>query len=183
MSANSDKYQKAVAGFSSIVDEVTDWSAPSPCEDWSASDLVGHVIGGLQVVSSVETGAEPERRDPSANVKGGAAQAFAAARDAALGALTEGNLGQTVQSPMGPMPLDQMLGMFLTPDVLIHTWDLGTAAGIKVALDEQLVDETYNALLPLDEMIRAPGVFGPKVEPPTGADAQTKLMCFLGRNP
>jgi uncharacterized protein (TIGR03086 family) len=183
MSTNSDKYRTAVAGFSSVVDSVKDWSATSPCDGWSASDLVGHVIGGLQVVSGTETGQEPERNDPSANVKGGAAEAFATARDAALGALNETNLGKMVESPMGPMPLDQMMGMFLTPDILIHTWDLAKSAGVNVTLDVQLVDETYNALLPLDEMIRQPGVFGPKIEPPAGADAQTKLVCFTGRTP
>lgn len=30
-------------------------------------------------------------------------------------------------------------------------------------------------------MIRMPGVFGPKVEPPPGADLQTRLLCFTGR--
>lgn len=183
MSANSEKYRTAVAGFSSVVDSVTNWSAASPCEGWSAGDVVGHVIGGLQVISGTETGQEPERRNPSANVKEGAAQAYASARDAALGALNDTNLAKMVESPRGPMPLDQMIGTFLTPDVLIHTWDLAKSAGIAVTLDGQLVEETYNALLPIDEMVRQPGVFGPKLEPPAGADAQTKLVCFVGRMP
>jgi hypothetical protein len=31
---------------------------------------------------------------------------------------------------MGQIPLDQQVGRFSTPDVLIHTWDLAKAAGI-----------------------------------------------------
>lgn len=73
--------------------------------------------------------------------------------------------------------------MFSTPDVLIHTWDLAWAAGIDVKLDGDLVRETYDALLPMDAMIRAANVFGPKVEPPAGADLQTTLLCFTGRQP
>ena len=92
MSTNSDKFRTALSGFSSVVDSVADWSAVSPCDGWSASDVVGHVIGGLQVISGVESGEEAERRDPSANVKGGAAKDFETARDAALGALSEQKL-------------------------------------------------------------------------------------------
>jgi hypothetical protein len=33
----------------------------------------------------------------------------------------------------------------------------------------------------MDEVMRRPGAFGPKVEPPADADAQTKLLTFLGR--
>jgi hypothetical protein len=30
-------------------------------------------------------------------------------------------------------------------------------------------------------MLRQPGAFGPKVDPPAGADLQTEFLCFLGR--
>lgn len=183
MSANSDKYQRAISGFSAVVNSVKDWSAASPCEGWTAAHVVGHVIGGMQVISGVQTGKTPQRGDPAANAGDDAAGAFTKERDLALSALTEDNLAQKVQSPMGEMPLDQMIGMFLAPDVLIHTWDLGQAAGVVVALDPQLVDETYTSLLPIDAMVRSPQVFGPKIEPPADADMQTKLMCFVGRKP
>jgi len=181
VSANSDKYRTAIAGFSSVVEKVGDWSAPSPCNEWCARDIVGHVIAGLQMAAATDAG--QSHGDAAADVEADPAGSFRVARDRALDALTDENLAATVQGPMGPMPLDQMLGMFLAPDALIHTWDLGKAAGIDVTLDPQLVDETYSALQPIDEMIRQPGVFGPKVEPPAGADAQTKLMCFVGRTP
>lgn len=82
---------------------------------------------------------------------------------------------------MGDMPLDQILGMFLTNDLVIHTWDLAQAAGISVELDPELVEDAYNSLVRVDAMIRQPNIFGPKVEPPADADPTTKLMCFAGR--
>jgi hypothetical protein len=36
---------------------------------------------------------------------------------------------------------------------------------------------------PMDEMMRQGDAFGPKVEPPAGADEQTKLIAFTGRRP
>ena len=31
-------------------------------------------------------------------------------------------------------------------------------------------------------MMRVPGVFGPKVEAPAGADEQTRMLAFMGRS-
>ena len=33
----------------------------------------------------------------------------------------------------------------------------------------------------MDEMMRTPGGFGPKIDPPPGADVQTRLLAFTGR--
>ena len=34
---------------------------------------------------------------------------------------------------------------------------------------------------PLDEMMRTPGVCGPKVDTPPGADEQVEFLAFMGR--
>src|SRR5947209_3005385 len=61
MSENSDKYQRAVAGFSAIVDAIPadKWSAKTPCENWTAAHVVGHVMGGAQMISGAKTGEAP----------------------------------------------------------------------------------------------------------------------------
>jgi uncharacterized protein (TIGR03086 family) len=185
MSENSDKYRRAVAGFSAVVDQIPagKWSAPSPCTGWTAAHVVGHVIGGSQMISAARTGEAPNFADPLAAAGDDPAASYAAARELALSALTDEYLPKPVQSPLGEMPLDQMIGMILTNDVLIHTWDLAKAAGVEVTLDPQLAEEAYNGLQPMDAMVRSDQVFGPKVEPPPDADMQTKLICFTGRTP
>jgi len=40
----------------------------------------------------------------------------------------------------------------------------------------------HEMLKPMDDKMRGPGAFGPKVDPPAGADEQTELLCFLGRH-
>ena len=182
MSENSDKYRRAVDGLSAVVDATSDWSAASPCSGWSAAHVIGHVMGGMQMISTAKTG-EPPNYDPMANAGDDPAGNFAAARELALSTLTDEYLSKPIQSPMGEMPLDQMVGMILTNDVLIHTWDIAQAAGIDVKLDPDLVEQAYNGLQPLDAMVRSDTVFGPKVEPPADADMQTKLLCFTGRQP
>jgi uncharacterized protein (TIGR03086 family) len=181
VSVTADKYRRAVAGFSGVVAAVPadKWSAPSPCEGWTARDVVGHVIGGMQRVC----GDGPEG-GPAGSALGPTEDPVARyteARAHVLAMLTETNLARIVPGPMGEMPLDQLLGMFAASDVLIHTWDLGRAAGIAVTLDGELVQETYDRLLPIDTMMRNRRVFGPKVDAPTDADLLTRLICFTGR--
>ena len=182
MSENADKYRRVVAGFDNVVSQVSDWSAASPCEKWAARDIVGHVIGGTEMISAVETGKEPNY-DPASAAGDDPAGNWAAARDQVLGALTDENLAKVVQGPMGEMPLDNLIGMILVNDVLIHTWDLARAAGQDVTLDADLCEQAYNGLQPLDAMIRSESIFGPQVDAPEGADVQTKLLCFVGRQP
>ena len=74
-----------------------------------------------------------------------------------------------------------MLGTFVCMDVLVHTWDLARAVGADEQLDLGSVVHAYEVMKPLDGQIRQPGVFGPKLEPPSGADVQTEFLYFLGR--
>jgi hypothetical protein len=41
----------------------------------------------------------------------------------------------------------------------------------------------YEGMLPLDDMLRQSGQYGPRVEVPDDADVQTKLIAFIGRQP
>lgn len=178
MSANSDNYRTAVAGFDAVVANVSEgqWTSAAPCEGWTAAHVVGHVIGGMRIVAGGSwDGTDLERagNDPAAS--------YAEARDAALANITDETLAEVKPGPAGDMTLDAMMGMFLTNDILIHTWDLATATGQQVALDPALVESAHAGLVAAGDFVRAPNIFGPAVEPPADADAQTKLLCFAGR--
>jgi uncharacterized protein (TIGR03086 family) len=73
--------------------------------------------------------------------------------------------------------------MFFLGDVLVHTWDLARATGLDEALDPEEVTRMLHGLEPLDEVLRASGHFGPKVDVPADADEQTRLIAFTGRQP
>jgi uncharacterized protein (TIGR03086 family) len=186
MSEGLDSYRRGLEGAQTVIMMVKDdqWEAQSPCENWKAVDVVGHLVGGLKMASSLATTGEtglgdlPDTRtlagdDPKAS--------FAAARSATESTFTPENLERVVNSPFGAMPLDAFLGI-ITLDAIAHTWDLSKAIGHDVALDPALVHQCYENVKPLDAMLRQPNLFGPKVEPPEGADEQTELMAFLGRN-
>lgn len=131
--------------------------ALSPCEGWTARHVIGHVVGGMQMVAAAQTGATTQFDDP-----------LAAAGDGPGG---------------GKMPLDQLIGMILANDELIHIWDLAKAVGAEITLDAELCESAMQSLEPMHAMIRRAGVFGAKVEAPADADIQTKMLCFTGRQP
>ena len=85
-----------------------------------------------------------------------------------------------VDGPTGKIPAGEAIGQFMTMDVLVHTWDLARTIGADERLDEDSVRQAYEALRPMDAMIRQPKVFGPKLEPPMGADLQTEFLLLLG---
>jgi uncharacterized protein (TIGR03086 family) len=90
-------------------------------------------------------------------------------------------LQKPVNGPGGPVPLEQALGTLVSMDTHVHTWDLARSVGGDVRLDPGVVAFSMALLGPMDAMIRQPGFFDAKVEPPAGADEQTELLCFLGR--
>ena len=101
----------------------------------------------------------------------------------AIGEITADDeaLAKEIDGPTGKMPAGQIIGQFVAMDTLVHTWDLARAVGADERLDEDSVRVAYEGLKPVDAMIRHPDIFGPKLEPPPGADLQTEFLYFLGR--
>jgi hypothetical protein len=65
----------------------------------------------------------------------------------------------------------------------MHTWDLARATGQDDHLDEAKCAQLLDGMLPMDEMLRGSGQYGPRVDVPADADVQTRLMAFIGRTP
>ncbi|MGA3148021.1 MAG: TIGR03086 family metal-binding protein [Acidimicrobiales bacterium] len=153
-----------------------EWSAPTGCPDWDVNQLVNHAIGAQRMIPKAlgAAGAIDATGDDLVRVWG----TVRAAADVALSA--PGALDETVELPFGTMKAGDGLGFPLS-DLLVHTWDLARA----VHADDRLVPEACTMalanLVPIDELLRSPGFYGPKLEPAVGADDQDKLLAFLGR--
>ena len=182
MSEVIERYQGLAEQFGARVEATPDdkWDEQSPCADWKARDVVAHVVGAQRSVTAAIEGTPaeevPAEADPKALWRESMPRLLAALQ-------TPGALEKTMPGPMGDMPVEFMLGRFLSSDVLVHTWDLARAVGGDERLDQDAVGHAYEGLKKVDAMIRMPGVFGEKVEPPEGADLQTEFLCFLGRRP
>jgi uncharacterized protein (TIGR03086 family) len=158
------------------------WQAPSPVEGWKARDVVRHLTswlpGFLEGGSDVRLEPVPSvDDDPEAAWKAHADQVQHLLEDPA----TEDRI---YRSPMmGDMPLSHAIDRFYTADVFMHTWDLARATGQDDTLDEQRCKAMYEGMLPLDDLLRSSGQFGPRVAVAADAPYQDKLIGFIGRQP
>jgi uncharacterized protein (TIGR03086 family) len=84
---------------------------------------------------------------------------------------------------IGRMSLGEVIAMIFTPDVFLHRWDLARATGQDETLDPRRCAAMLEGMLPMDELLRQSGQYGPRVAVPDDADAQTKLLAFIGRAP
>jgi uncharacterized protein (TIGR03086 family) len=175
-----DRYRQVSRGFDAAVRVVTPdkWEAQSPCELWKARDVVGHVVGGHRGVIAAVRGGESKPLGTAEDPKE-AWQEASRAIDEIAG--DPDALAKEIDGPVGKMPAGQIISSFVTMDLLVHTWDLARAVSADERLDQDSVRNAYDALKPMDAMIRQPNVFGPKLQPPAGADLQTEFLYFLGR--
>ena len=173
-----DRFNHLVAEFDARVQAAPadSWGNAAPCDGWTATDVVDHVASNANGLVAGLTGTEAAQFD-----KGNVVASWGETRDRVLATVGTADLSQQVAGPFGPMPAEQLIGRLICTDVLVHTWDLARAVGGDERLDADAVAGAYSGLKPMDAMLRMPGVFGPKIEPADGDDAQTEFLKFLGR--
>ncbi|MFN8051788.1 MAG: TIGR03086 family metal-binding protein [Acidimicrobiales bacterium] len=180
----ADRYRDIAAGFTARVEAVPPdaWSNPAPPDGWDARDVVRHltewVPGLLATGAGVVVPEGPSVDDDPAGAWANLDRALQATLDDP--SVHERRFSHP---QAGDHPLDQAIGMFVMGDVLLHTWDLAHATGQDETLDADEVAAMYEGMLPLDEMLRQSGQYGPRVDVPDDADTQTKLIAFIGRQP
>ncbi|UDY24345.1 maleylpyruvate isomerase N-terminal domain-containing protein [Nocardioides sp. Kera G14] len=177
--SEAQEHQSVAGHFSEIVDQVTDWDAPTPVAGWKARDVVGHLVtwlpGFLQHGAGIELPAV-DLADP--------AQAWRQ-HTAAVQALLEDPRGRLYRSDfLGEKPVEAAIDQFYTNDVFMHTWDLARSQELDPQLDEARSEALLAGLATVDpEMLRGSGQYGRIVPVSDEAPAQERLAGFIGRDP
>ena len=184
MSENLRNFTKALYGMDAVVQRVPAdrWDEPSPCEGWSARDVVAHQVGVLQgaaaTIRSREMArvAEPEdRSDPVA--------LWNAARDDVLEALDQpGVIRQEGAYWFGEMSIDQFIGI-VQWDPLTHGWDLARATGVEVHLDPDLARSSYETISAMRPVLAKRHLVAEEVAVPDDADIVSRYLGLVGRDP
>lgn len=183
--AAADEYREIAGRFTALVEAVPDdatWNRRSPVPDWTARDVVGHLVewfpgfltGGTGIALPQCPGVDD---DPVA--------AWRTLSDGVQALLDDpASAATTLRNPhIGEVPLPEAISRFFTADVFMHTWDLARATGQDETLDPQRCAAMLEGMLPLDDLLRSSGQYGPRVEVADDADAQTRLLAFIGRDP
>ncbi len=157
------------------------WSAPTPCTDWTVRQVVGHLVGMNRIFTALLT----EQAPPESRLDHLADDPVEAYHDspAALQAAFEapGVLERTYHGPLGVATGADRLQIRLY-DLLAHGWDLAQATGQPVTelpaeLAEQALVFAQAQLAGQDRT----GRFAPAQPVADDAPALERLAAFLGR--
>ena len=193
MTAVADRYRRRADEFERTIEGVRpdQWADQSPCERWTARDVVDHVVGMhdhvLGAVDRPRTAAPPVAEDPLAAFRAARADAEAVLADPALGVVE-------CNTPTGRMTVERHIDLVLSDDMVQHRWDLARATAQDDTIDPEDVERLWASTraIPADvmERYRTPGAFGPGIEVlgpevpvPEDAPLQERLLGLIGRNP
>jgi len=158
------------------------WDDASPVEEWTARDVVRHLVEWFPAFlaggAGIELPAGPSVDDDPAG-------AWRHLYDAVLALLQDPASAERVLSNphIGEVPLPQAVSQFFTGDVFMHTWDLARATGQDDTLDPERCAAMLAGMEPIEDIMRSSGQYGPRVPVKDDADPQTRLLGFIGRDP
>ena len=186
MTDNLRVYTKALYGFDHVVRLVpsSSWDSPSPCEGWSARDVLGHVIAVQGYVESLARGVEPTLNpygSPGGLAGDDPLRSWSAARESVLEAIdAPGVLDHTVQTFRAEETIDNFLAWNVV-DTLAHTWDLARAGGVDNHLDDDLIAHATTQAAPAIEAMRQPPFFSGAVIVSNDPSPAVQFLAMLGR--
>jgi uncharacterized protein (TIGR03086 family) len=181
MSDIAERYERITAQFTDRVRAVPAdaWNSPSPCEGWTARDVVGHLadwIPGFFGSQGVEFPAVPSVQDDPVG-------AWETVQLTIATALAEPAMAaKQIETPFSTQSLAETVDMIVTGDVFTHTWDLARATGQDETLDPEHLQRMIAAMGTMPEdVMRADGMFGPRIDVAADADDQTRFLAYAGR--
>ena len=184
MDSPADGHRRIAGAFTATVDSTAPgaWDNPAPPDGWVARDVVRHLTDWfpqyLRGATGITLPTGPSVDDDPSGAWRTQTNAVQALLDDPTIAEREHDLPH-----LGTMPLGQAIAMIYTGDVFLHRWDLARATGQDETLDPETCAEMLEGMLPMDEVLRQSGHYGPRVDVPEDAEVQTKLLAFIGRTP
>jgi uncharacterized protein (TIGR03086 family) len=185
-----DPLRAAAAAMESVVEGIgpAQWSAPTPCPEWSVADLTDHVVASNRRVAFALQGepAPPSLtgdgdRDGSSGTDDRLAAYRRSVDDLYEAFAAPGALDRIVSVPFGQVPGAVALQLRVV-ELVVHGWDLARATGQRIDVPDEVVRaalEFTRQALPLVPADRAP--FGPPQPARETARALDELAALLGR--
>lgn len=191
MSEIAERYRRRADVFQAKIVAVRpdQWSNQSPCEKWTARDVVEHIVfmheAMLRPLGRTLSPALDD--DPLARFNKARADVEAVLADPELA-------GAACDTPSGPKTAEEHIDQVLSSDLPLHGWDLAKATGQDATIDPEDVEQGWAGMssVPAEmmEKFRTPGAFGPDVEVlgpefkvEQDAPLQDRLLGMIGRDP
>ncbi|WP_248962442.1 TIGR03086 family metal-binding protein [Sphaerisporangium perillae] len=163
------------------------WSNPSPCDEWTARDVVGHIVD-MHAAMLSPLG---KSLSPAPTVEEDPLDAFVSARADVEAVLADpATAASEVATPAGRLTVEQHIDQVVSADLVLHGWDLARATGQDDAIAPHEIEAMWPGVQRLPEEMRIPGafgpgivVFGPEVKVSEDAPLQHRVLGLLGRDP
>jgi uncharacterized protein (TIGR03086 family) len=178
----AERHRQIAGGFTDRVRGAKHWDTPAPVAGWTARDVVRHLVEWLPSFLAGGAGVELPN-GPS--VDDDPVAAWQEHYTAVQTLLDDPETPQRsfVNPHIGELPLDRAIDQFYTSDVFMHTWDLARATGQGDRLEPEYCAVLLAGMEPIEDLMRSSGQYGPRVPVPDDADAQTRMLGFIGRDP
>jgi uncharacterized protein (TIGR03086 family) len=164
------------------------WTASTPCSEWDVRKLVDHVtdeqvwapplMAGHELEPSVAIVESTKRALGDDRVAAWDTAALASSR--AFG--EPGALDRPVWRSRGATPAMDYLNEMVF-DLVLHSWDLGTAIGVTDPLPDDLVQYGLAAAEHMGGDLSFTGAFDAPVPVSVDASAEERLVAICGRRP
>lgn len=163
--------------FSAVVESIDDWEAHSPCENWSANDVVDHVVDTQRDFLG------KRGRDLGDRPAGPPPQVWQRHLEAVSRVLTDREfVTSAYDGYFGPTTVEETLANFYGFDLVVHRWDLGTSNGRDVNFDDAEMDMLAESIDGFGDSLYSEGICKPAIDVPDDASRQDRLLGRLGRD-
>lgn len=176
MTTSLDLWRKNAEPFTAITAKTTDWDAPTPCEGWTARDLVEHVMSTERDFLERHGLSSPEGEigDPGKRWLEHERQVVELLAD-------PGIADREFPGYFGPSTIGETLAGFYGGDLIVHRWDLATSQGLDAGLSEEDLQAVDAAMDGFGEQAYGPGLFAPPVPVPDDAGLLRRVLARTGR--
>jgi len=176
----ADRYRRLSDQLTARIAGVADdaWSSPTPCEEWTVRDLVGHVIdvhGRFQGLVGRSLADHPSVDDDPLG-------AWTAVRDQMRADLEDpARADEEYEGMLGRSTFGASVDGFVCFDLVVHGWDLARATGQDETMDPRDIDPLLEMVDRMGPMMLENGVIARQLDPAPDASPQERLLAGLGR--
>jgi len=178
MDTRIEDYLTNADRFSAVVADAPDWDGQSPCEGWTAADVLTHVVDTQRdflTKRGADLGSLPSA-DPVAQWGTHLEQVRGVVAD-------EDFVTDEYDGHFGRTTVADTMANFYGFDMLVHRWDLARAVGSDVTWTDAEMDALETNLEALSDNLYTEGVCKGPLEASTDAPRQERILARLGRRP
>jgi len=172
-------YTELAEPFGAVVARLDpdDWDRPSPCEGWSARDVLAHVVDTQRQfleARGLDVGHRPDLSAPGPGWRTHTDRVQDLLGDPTVA-------GLTYDGVFGPTTVGDSMIRFYGFDLVVHRWDVARSAGHDERLADAELDLVDTAATGFGEHLYDEGVCRPALVVDGDADRQAQVLGRLGR--